>query len=109
MAASVVGLFDALFIVVGLEGPAVSICYFKSTTDHAVGSDGSYGHDVSSFGYPDHPIRPTVADQHSIGSADGICEWKSRIEFLLNIGAMQWCGAPIDAVSLSFAFEKYKA
>ena len=46
MATSVVGLFDAHFIVVGLEGPTVSICYFKSTTDHTVGSDGSCGHDV---------------------------------------------------------------
>ena len=108
MATSLVGLFDALFIVVGLEGPAISICYFKSTSDHAVGSDRSRGHDVSSLGDPRDPIRPTVADQHSIGPIDGICEWKSCIEFLLNIGAMQWCGAPIDAVSLSFAFEKYK-
>ena len=109
MAASVVGLFDALFLVVGVEGPAVSICYFKSTTDHTVGSDGSCGHDVLSLAYPPDSIRPTVADQHFIGPVDGICEWKSRIEFLLHIGAMQWCGAAIDAVSLSFVFEKYKA
>ena len=109
MAASVVGLFDALFLVVGVEGPTVSICYFKSTTDHTVGSDGSYGHDVPSLGDPRDPIRPALTHQHFIGPADGICEWKSRIEFLLHIGAMQWCGAAIDAVSLSFVFEKYKA
>ena len=103
------GLFDAFFIAVGLEGSVVSICYFKSTTDHTVGSDGSHGLDVSSFAYPRDPIRLVIAEQYFIGSADGICEWKCRIEFLLHIGAMQWCGGAIDAVSLCFAFEKYKA
>ena len=109
VAASIVGLFDAFFFGVGVEGPAISICHFKSTTDHTVGSEGSRGPDVSSFAYPRDPIRLVIAERYFIGPVDGICQWNSRIEFLLHIGTLQWCGAAVDAVSLSRSFEKCKA